>query len=173
MPRSGKRGGSVWFPRYSFPAVLALFCILAAGCAEATGDPPPQWPQWNTDVHHPDHDPDHPYRLGVGDSVAGTPDVLGTPSERRRLKGESPGMGVEVWEYAFTDPVAELELPDGTRHNVSNVMLVIDGNGRLLRVVENPNPPGPADQRMLRGSPGGPGVAALFPPNARLLKRRP
>lgn len=82
-------------------------------------------------------------------------------------------MGAQVWEYNFTRPVAEIEAADGSRRPVQNLILVIDPRGRLIRVIENPNPVGPADRRTLLGRPGKSGVAVRFAPRARFLKKLP
>ncbi|MBB4285057.1 hypothetical protein [Roseospira goensis] len=110
-------------------------------------------------------------RFAVGDSIAAVRAALGPPTVSRDLDNDSPWtMGASVVEYGFADPVLRLEGEPGgaTAPPARAVQFVVDPGGRVLRLLRNPNAPGPESRRTLRG-PAGPAHAVLVPPGATPL----
>lgn len=91
--------------------------------------------------------------VAVGDPASTLDARLGKPDEAKTLNTADPAtMGAAVVEYTFRDPVVTLTAP-GTTRSVRAVQFVVDGGGRILRILENPNPYGPAGTRLQRGTP--------------------
>ncbi|KAA5604151.1 hypothetical protein F1188_17365 [Roseospira marina] len=133
---------------------------------------PPQAPPM---PHHPTQDPGetpHPsgvvLRIGVGDSIEAVEARLGPPMSRRPLRNDDPArMGAAVVEYGVTEPVLRFVNETPPAGGPARFVLVVtDPEGRILRVLRNPNAPGPEGMRTLRG-PAGTAQAVLIPEDAR------
>ncbi|GHD39041.1 hypothetical protein GCM10017083_00460 [Thalassobaculum fulvum] len=91
--------------------------------------------------------------ISVGDPVSTLEARLGPPDEARTLKNDAPAtMGAAVVEYAFKDDVATLAA-GGTAIPARAVQFVLDGNGKVLRILANPNAFSRSTPRLQRGTP--------------------
>jgi len=90
----------------------------------------------------------------TGDRLDALRTALGPPSEQHELRNDNPSsLGARTLEYALSEPVIGLDM-NGSERRVANVMFVLDPEGQVIRILENPNPFGPADQRQTRGAVG-------------------
>lgn len=102
-------------------------------------------------------------RIAPGTASVTLEQALGAPTARRPLKNDQPSlMGAAVIDYAFTDPVIRfLDRDGGEVARGRALQIVVDPDGRVLRLVPDPNTPGPAGTRTLRGSPVLPHAAEI------------
>jgi hypothetical protein len=113
-----------------------------------------------------------PLTVSVGDSAGPLRAALGAPSAERQLTNDAPNtMGAELIEYAFAREAAQLVAADGSATPARNVQFVLNKQGRVLRILENPNAFGAAGQRQQLGSAGPLPVAVIFNADALTLKR--
>lgn len=105
--------------------------------------------------------------VSVGDQFAAIEPRLGRPDAEKPLHNPQPDvMGARVIEYDFTDAAVTL-VRGGERRAVRSVQLVIGSGGRILRILENPNPYHGAAPRLQRGS-GFLAESAAIPTDPRL-----
>jgi hypothetical protein len=92
-------------------------------------------------------------RVVPGDALSAVESRLGPPTVRRGLDNNEPwSMGAQMVEYGFPDPVLTFEGETGAAGQPGqSVQFVVDPNGRILRLMRNPNAPGPEGLRTLRG----------------------
>ena len=90
---------------------------------------------------------------------------LGEPTASKPLKSDQPSvMGARVVSYLRRTPPIVFVLDEGRRREGTRLDLVLDPDGEVLRLVDNPNPLPGEDARapVQRGRPGQV-VAALVP----------
>ena len=148
-------------------AALCAVLGLATSCADA-GDPPTTGAAGTTAMATGTATSGtDSLVLAVGDPAAVLPARIGPPSVDRRLDNTAPdSMGARVWEYAFSRPVASLTAADGSVRRSASVVVVLDGAGRILRLLDNPNAFCPAAQRLQRGSAAPPAVTVSIDADA-------
>lgn len=134
-------------------SILAgMLAIIAAGCAP-------------TGVQMDDPGEAERIRVAPGMAFGEVQARLGEPTASKSLKSDQPSvMGARVVSYLRRTPPIVFVLDEGLRREGTRLDLVLDPDGEVLRLVDNPNPLPGEDARapVQRGRPGQV-VAALVP----------
>ena len=130
---------------------LLLVGLSLTGCQDAEGQQLVRNPVSNT--LEGSEMPGDNVSIAIGDSEASVLSRLGQPGSEKALKNSQPDvMGARVIEYNLAGPVATLT--NGTGQILtSSVQFVLDGSGKILRILANPNAFNGDQPRTLRGSP--------------------
>lgn len=109
-------------------------------------------------------------RVVPGEPVEDLERRFGPATVRRDLDNAEPWrLGAEVVEFGFAAPVLMFEgEPGAAGQPGQSVQFVVDPAGRILRLMRNPNAPGPEGMRTLRG-PAGLAQAVRIPADATPL----
>jgi len=93
-------------------------------------------------------------RIGPGANGTDLITALGPPTNRRALKNDQPGvMGATVLDYVFSAPVIRfLDKSGSILVEGAAMQVVLDQSDTVLRVVMDPNRPGPSGSRTQLGA---------------------
>jgi len=132
--------------------LVAILGMVAVGCAP-------------TGAQMQDAGEAERIRVSPGMAFAEIRARLGEPASAERLKSDQPSvMGARIVSYVRRTPPIGFVLQDGRRREGTRLDLVLDPNGEVLRLVDNPNPlPGETAGAPVQRGRTGHVVAALVP----------